>query len=77
MFSGLFKKFEDCVESTPNSMSNTEDEIEKYRARKVALITGISGQVHTLRSLDLPKIEKRMALTWPSSFCPKAIKCMG
>uniref|UniRef100_A0A914HI72 GDP-mannose 4,6-dehydratase n=1 Tax=Globodera rostochiensis TaxID=31243 RepID=A0A914HI72_GLORO len=46
MLSGLLKRLEeDCVESTKIAM-DTEDakEMEEYRARKVALITGISGQ---------------------------------
>lgn len=46
MFSGLFRRFEeDCV-LTPNpTMEAPQAEIEAYRSRKVALITGISGQV--------------------------------
>ncbi|KAF7635215.1 NAD(P)-bd_dom domain-containing protein [Meloidogyne graminicola] len=35
---------EDCMQSSPNSDITTEDELVLFRARKVAIITGISGQ---------------------------------
>uniref|UniRef100_A0A1I8AWD0 GDP-mannose 4,6-dehydratase n=1 Tax=Meloidogyne hapla TaxID=6305 RepID=A0A1I8AWD0_MELHA len=37
-------KFEDCMQSSPNSDFTTENELAVFRARKVAIITGISGQ---------------------------------
>lgn len=37
--------FEDCMQSSPDAAAATANELELYRARKVAMITGISGQV--------------------------------
>ena len=36
---------EDCMQSSPNAGFTSEDELAVFRARKVAIITGISGQV--------------------------------
>jgi len=38
-------KFEECMQSSPNATNATDKELEEFRARKVAMITGISGQV--------------------------------
>ncbi|KAL3083359.1 hypothetical protein niasHS_011161 [Heterodera schachtii] len=46
MLSGLLKRLEeDCIESAPAAMDKDDaKQFEEYRARKVAMITGISGQ---------------------------------
>jgi hypothetical protein len=38
-------KFEECMTSSPNATAASVNELEAFRARKVAIITGISGQV--------------------------------
>nr|CAD2189696.1 unnamed protein product [Meloidogyne enterolobii] len=35
---------EDCMQSSPNAGFTSDDELAVFRARKVAIITGISGQ---------------------------------
>ena len=38
-------KFEACmVQTSPDATQTSANELEAYRARKVAMITGISGQ---------------------------------
>lgn len=39
------QEFENCINSREKTMEDSKAELEAYRARKVALITGISGQV--------------------------------
>uniref|UniRef100_A0A914Y6M1 GDP-mannose 4,6-dehydratase n=1 Tax=Panagrolaimus superbus TaxID=310955 RepID=A0A914Y6M1_9BILA len=43
VFSNL-KEFEACITNSPTAMASSQDELAAFRARKVALITGISGQ---------------------------------
>jgi GDPmannose 4,6-dehydratase len=43
VFSNL-KEFEACITNSPAAMASSQDELAAFRARKVALITGISGQ---------------------------------
>jgi hypothetical protein len=38
-------KFEECMQSSPDAVNTTATELEAFRARKIAMITGISGQV--------------------------------
>jgi GDPmannose 4,6-dehydratase len=52
-------QFEACLENGVAKMAETAAELEAYRARKVALITGISGQVGSyLAELLLSKGDK-------------------
>jgi GDPmannose 4,6-dehydratase len=37
-------EFEACITNSPAAMASSQDELAAFRARKVALITGISGQ---------------------------------